>query len=477
MNMHESVESSETVDVVVVGAGDAGLMAAIEAADLGANVVVLQKLAEPGGKSALAIGSISAAGTSLQRAHGIVDDDEIHLRDLLARIQRGKIEPLSMLKLELAVRHGAAAIERLIGLGVQFSGPHPEMADELSRMHVITPDARALVSTLAQQARRRGVRIRGDWAADKLVADDSGRVIGVTGQRGTIYARRHVVLATGDFSAPPRLGEVGPIGSDRAFRPWSSGDGHYLAQSVGAKITHLDRPLRPQVRAVDWPHIEPHPSVLRAGGIIVDRNGRRVADETGDLAAAVVAAEHDRDLFLILDARVADLVATIDDDSGVARDGWLTRRKLYLATFPGVAYGYRQDVIDAGYGANGESVDALAAALGISATGLNETISAYNLAIEQNRPDEFGREARVRLSDRPGLFGCGPFRIRAILGRAGITTDEELRVLDQSGRPIRGLLAAGAVAGVTGFAYGHGYELAWAVVSGRIAGQNAAGPR
>ena len=464
----------ETADVVVIGSGDAGLMAAIEAADQGAKVIVLQKLAEPGGKSALAIGSISAAGTSMQRARGIVDNAEIHLRDLKDRIAHGTVPPLAMDKIELAVLHGAAAIERLLELNVQFSGPHPEMADELWRMHVITPDARALLSTLAQQARARGVRLRGDWSADRLLTDPTGRVIGVSGSRGDVFARQSVVLATGDFSAAPRLGEVAPEGHERAFRPWASGDGHYLAQSVGARITHLDRPLRPQLRSVDWPHIEPHPSVLMAGGIYVNRDGQRVADETRDPAGQIDRCGKDEDLFLILDAQAAGRIATAGEDTEFARDGWLTAGKLYLATFPGVAYGYLDDVIRAGYGTSASSFTDLASALGISETGLCTTVEGYNTAIREGGADEYGRTVRGELLDSPGMFGCGPFRVRAILGRAGITTDEHLHVLDGTGRPIPGLLAAGAVTGATGFAYGHGYELAWAIVSARIAGRNAA---
>lgn len=476
--MTTTAESSnaEQADVVVVGAGNAGLMAAIEAAELGARVVVLQKLPEPGGKSSLAIGSISAAGTSLQRSRGISDDARAHRRDVLDRIARGGIAPIGLDKLELVLENGAGAIERLIELGGLFSGPHPEVAGEPWRMHVVMPDARALISTLADQARRRGVRIRGDWPADRLLADAGGRVLGVSGARGVVVARRAVVLATGDFSAPPRLepGRQGPVGQERAFRSWASGDGHWMAESVGAEITHLDRALIPQLRSVDWPHIEPHPSILQAGGIYVNRRGERVVDETSSPAASIVRSGRDEDLFLILDAGAAARVATAADDSGWARDGWLRRDKLYLSTFPGVGYAYLEDVIRAGYGASAPSFRQLGGALDIAPEGLQATVDRYNAAARSGTPDELGRGVRSPLADGPGVFGCGPFRVRSILGRAGIRTDGQLQVLRGDGRPIPQLLAAGAAAGVTGFAYGHGYELAWAIVSGRIAGRTAA---
>ena len=264
---HVNDRSSErplSVDVAVVGGGNAGLSAAIAATERGARVAIVQKLPEPGGKSSLAIGSISAAGTSLQRERGIADDHERHMQDLRARIAAGGIAPLSMRKLELAVRHGADAIERLIGIGVEFTGPHPELPSETWRMQVISPDARALVQALSDRAAKLGVAVLTDWSADRLLVDgaDGSDAIGVSGARGDVFARR-VVLASGDFSAAGRLGALAPAGSEFAFRSWASGDGHLMAQSVGAQLTDLEVPLRVQLRTMEWPHIEPIPRLFR----------------------------------------------------------------------------------------------------------------------------------------------------------------------------------------------------------------------
>ena len=439
---------AETVDVVVVGAGAAGLMAAIEAADLGASVVVLQKLPEPGGKSALAIGSISAAGTALQRERGIADSTAQHRADLDRRIANGTITPLSMDKLYTVVDHGAAAVERLVELGITFSGPHPEFRDEIRRMHVVQPTTRAMVATLAQAARARGVRIRSDSPVDAFALDEDGRVVGVQGPQGRIDARAAVVIASGDFSAPSRLGLAAPTGAENAFRSWASGDGHFLAQSAGAALVNTEAPLRPQLRTVDWPHIEPHAGLFRAGAILVDRAGSRVVDELDQPALALAAADP-QDVFVIMDSTVLERIATASDDSPVARDGWLGEGKLYISTFPGVGYSYAEDVVAAGYGFVCRSLSELGSKLGISALDADDTLC--------NAP----------------YFGFGPLRAWAILGRSGVRINAELQPLAADGTPVPGLLVAGAAAGSTGFAYGHGYELAWAVVSGRLAGQLA----
>jgi fumarate reductase flavoprotein subunit len=463
----------DTYDVVVVGAGNAGMMAAIQAAEAGARVAILQKLPRPGGKSSLAIGSISAAGTSLQRARGISDDDDRHWQDLKARIAAGGIEPLSMPKLELAVRHGAETIERLVTLGVQLTGPHPELPGEAWRMHVVWPDARALVRALARRADQLGITLICDWPVDSLVVDQ-GRVVGARGPRGITLARQSVVLASGDFSAPGRLSDVSPRGSDYAFRPWASGDGQLMARAIGAALTHLGEPLRAQLRTVDWPHIEPNPKLFPAGCILVDRTGCRVADETSQPAVSVAATAADPDLFLIGDQQVIGRIPTAAEDSAHARDAWLAGGRLYLSTFPGCGYSYVEDIRAAGYGFVASSAARLAVQLGIDVAGLECTISEYNAAIDTGSPDPFGRANLGAGVREAPLLGIGPFTIRAILGRAGVRIDNSMRVLDHNDRPIPGLTAAGAAAGVTGFAYGHGYELAWALVSGRLAGATAA---
>lgn len=471
-----SASPVETVDVVVVGAGAAGLMAAIEAAELGARVLLLQKLPEAGGKSALAIGSISASGTALQSERGIDDSIERHLADLDRRIAAGTIAPLSLEKLHLVVRHGAEAVARLVELGVRFSGPHPEFPAEVRRMHVVQPDTRTMVALLAQQARVRGVRLRGDWQVDALVTDGTGRIVGVQGPRGEVHATRAVVLATGDFSSPTRLGSQSPVGSEFAFRPWASGDGHHLAEVAGGQLLNTSTPLRPQLRTVDWPHLEPQAALFAAGAILVDRAGNRVVDET-DGPAARLTQTGDPEVFVVMDRCVTDRIATAADDSAYARDGWLAPGKMYIGTFPGVAYGYVDDVVRAGYGFIRDDAASLADALGITSAGLAATVAAYGSAVHAGVPDPLGRTDRASALDQGPLFAFGPLRARAILGRSGVRTDADLRPVGEDGKVVAGLLVAGATAGVTGFAYGHGYELAWAVVSGRLAGKVAAASR
>jgi succinate dehydrogenase/fumarate reductase flavoprotein subunit len=466
--------SVDTVDVVVIGGGDAGLMAAIEAADLGASVILLQKNAELGGKSSWAIGSVTAGGTSLQAARGIQDTSEAHREDIIAWARKHGADSLPMEKLGLLIDNISAAVERLIEFGVTFSGPHPEEMHRCYRMHVFSPHPMAVVSLLGLRARERGVHIRCDAPAQALLTDDEGRVIGVRTRDRTVLARRAVVLATGDYSAPRPDGQ-GLLGNEFAFRPWASGDGQFMAGEIGAGTEGMDLPLRLDLRMIDWPHLRPEPFLFDHGAFIVTRSGKRVANEL-DLNALEIASKVDEDLFVVLDGALVDRLATAAEDGPHARDGWLKHDKLHLGTYPGVGYAYTRDVLDAAQAHHG-SIHEIAAALDMDGDALEAEVAAFGSAMRGETPDPFGRPADGRGPDGGPYLFLGPGRYRCYNGQATVSCDLEMHALRPDGSPVPGLFVAGnsATRANVGYAVGgHGYGLGWALVSGRIAGAEAA---
>jgi succinate dehydrogenase/fumarate reductase flavoprotein subunit len=474
-SMTASIRGSvDTVDVVVIGGGDAGLMASIEAADLGASVVLLQKNAELGGKSSWAIGSVTAGGTSLQAARGIQDTAEAHREDIIVWARKHGADSLPIAKLGLLIDNIAAAVERLIEFGVTFSGPHPEEMHGCYRMHVFSPHPMAVVSLLGLRARERGVHIRCDTPAEGLLTDGSGRVIGVRTRDRTVLARRAVVLASGDYSAARPNGE-GPLGNEHAFRPWASGDGQFMAAEIGAETCGMDGPLRLDLRMVDWPHLRPEPFLFEHGAFIVTRSGKRVANEL-ELNGLEIASKVDEDLFVVLDGALVDRLATAAEDSPHARDGWLRHDKLHLGTYPGVAYAYMRDVLDAAQAQHG-SIPEIAAALDMNGDALEAEITAFGSAMRGETPDPFGRPANGRGPDGGPYLVLGPGRYRCFNGQAAVNCDLWMRALRPDGNPVPGLFVAGNSAARANVGYalgGHGYGLGWALVSGRIAGTEAA---
>jgi fumarate reductase flavoprotein subunit len=471
------VVSADVADVVVVGGGDAGLMAAIEAADLGASVILLQKNAQVGGKSDWAIGSITAGGTAFQATHGIEDSPEAHRVDIFAWARKNGADPnlVPMEKLELLAAEVAATVDRLVELGVTFSGPHPEEMHTRYRMHVLIPSPMAAVALLGQCAVDRGVRIRCDTPADHLITDDDGSVIGVGTPGRDVLARRAVVLATGDYSAAGPDGN-GPLGHEFAFKAYGAGDGHRMAAAVGAATEGMDNPLRLELRMVDWPYVRPEPFIFEHGAFLVTRSGRRIANEL-DLRGLDIARTVDEDLFVVLDAALVDRLATAADDGPDARDGWLRRDKLFFSSFPQVAYAYMQDILDAGQGHHG-TVDEVADALGLDGEALTAEIATFGSAMRGETPDTYGRPANGRAPDSGPYLVVGPGRYRCFNGSATVSCDLEMHAVRPDGAPIPGLFVAGncATRANVGHAVGgHGYGLGWALTSGRLAGTRAAG--
>ena len=148
----------DSYDVLVVGGGGAGLMAAVEAAENGASVLLVERRAEIGGSTAMAVGALSAAGTALQKAAGIEDSVDAHFRDYLKFIEPGR-EP-SEYDLELTrmlVELAPSVVGRMVELGVELRGPQPEPPHTKYRMHNAVPDATAYTDALKRAAAEAGV--------------------------------------------------------------------------------------------------------------------------------------------------------------------------------------------------------------------------------------------------------------------------------------------------------------------------------
>jgi fumarate reductase flavoprotein subunit len=237
----------------------------------------------------------------------------------------------------------------------------------------------------------------------------------------------------------------------------------------------MDLPLRLDLRMIDWPHMRPEPFLFEHGALLVTRSGKRVADEL-DLQGLDLARNVDEDLFVVLDAALVNRLATAADDSPHARDGWLRHDKLHLGTYPGVGYAYMQDLLDAGQAHHG-SIPEVAAALDIDGPALEAEIATFGSAMRGETPDPFGRAAGGRAADSGPYLVVGPGRYRCFNGQATISCDLRMRALRPDGHPVPGLFVAGNAATRANVGYavgGHGYGLGWALVSGRIAGTEAA---
>jgi hypothetical protein len=238
----------------------------------------------------------------------------------------------------------------------------------------------------------------------------------------------------------------------------------------------MDGPLRLELRMVDWPYVRPEPFLFEHGAFLVTRSGRRIANEL-DLRGLDIARTVDEDLFVVLDAALVDRLATAADDGPGARDGWLRHDKLFVSSFPRVAYAYMQDILDAGHGHHG-TVDEVADALGLNGAALTAEIATFGSAMRGETTDPHGRPANGRAPDGGPYLVLGPGRYRCFNGHATISCDTEMHAVRPDGTPVPGLFVAGNCATRANVGYalgGHGYGLGWALTSGRLAGMRAAG--
>ena len=503
-----AVEQERQFDVVVVGGGGAGLAATVSASADGARVALLEKNTRLGGTTGLAIGSFTAPCTSLQRAAGIEDSPEAHHEDI------GKfaphLEPFNNDELRLFfTQHSGEALEWLASLGIGFYGPSPEPPNRVPRMHNIVPNAKAYVATMQKLALKQGAVIRAGCQVQRLLVDDGGRIAGVvardeaSGTEQTWRARRGVVLAAGDFANGYEVKKQfcpEEVASIEGINPLATGDGHRMAMDIGAGVANMDIIYGPEIRFIPPPRepftqlLPPNPilaklmafatnlmpqAVLRAiikrllvtwqhpetslfekGAILVNAKGERFVDETAAPELAI-PKQPDKTAFIVIDAAVAEVFSK-----------WPN----YISTAPDIAYAYVRDYkrLRADVFNEATTWADLAAKTGMDATALEKAAGLYNEAARGEGADPFGRASFGPPLTQPPFIALGPAKSWIVTTEGGLRISKGFQVLKEDGEVIPGLYAAGCT-GLGGMVmWGHGLHIAWAVTSGRLAGQNAA---
>jgi flavocytochrome c len=444
-------------DVVVLGAGGAGLMAAIEAAGAGSRVLLLESTSRIGGSSAISGGSIVFAGTDFQTKMGIRDSTGLLYDDFMA-IGRYRNVP------ELVRTYADNQLDaylQLKKLGVVFKmvvlgeGSAP-------RTHRVNPAK--LILLLRKEAARLGVEMMLETPATRLIRNAEGRIIGVRAAQGgrelIIRARRGVVVCTGGFSNNPEMLEDFKIGFSkvRSFAaPGHRGDGLKMLIGEGACLKDL-----PSLKASYSTHPKSRPgkrqavNTYRVGAILINKHGKRFVNEGlgHKELPEFTLKQPDGIVFELFDAKIAPEAAAramqIEEQD---LDRWALK---------------------------GSTLGELAGKAGLPAEALRETVASYNRYAEAGRDPEYGRTGQVGGLGKLIRIDAPPFYlvegISAILGTyCGAQVDSHARVLNVYGEPIPGLYAAGEVmGGLHGDGYMTGTALGKALIFGRIAGRNAA---
>jgi succinate dehydrogenase/fumarate reductase flavoprotein subunit len=409
-------------DLIVVGAGAAGLAAANRAADLGGRVLVLEKGQAAGGSAALSAGILWTAPNL----------------EVLRRIQPDGDPVLG----PLVVEGYEQAVQDVRDAGVTVSD---EWLDHLEWGRACKVDILDLIAKWSAKVDATGGGLLTSVTDAELILED-GRVAGVTfvhnGERKTAFSQA-TVLATGGFQGDPELKQkfIGNGADDIAVRsnPQSVGDGFRLgAAAGGATSRHLSGfyghtlpsplPVSPEVflRLTLY---------FSAYGIMVNRLGRRFTDESlGDeVSNQAVVREPGRRGVLIWDDEVQQKRAlAVPYPSGMALDRHAEATKLGART------------------AETETLEELlevVAGWGVDRAGLAQTLENYQRA---SNGESVSLDAP--LPERPSPLKKGPFRAVEFqpcitIPFGGLRVNGDSQVLDRDNRPISGLFAAGADAG------------------------------
>ncbi|MGE0226533.1 MAG: flavocytochrome c [Acetobacteraceae bacterium] len=446
-------------DLVIVGAGGAGLVAALTAADAGADVLLLEKMPVPGGSSRICGGLLAFAGTDIQQAHGIEDSSELLFQDLM-EVGRHENDPAIV---GAYTDNQLDTYRWLCGQGVQFaSRPDASSGQSVPRCHVVDPDA--MIGVLAANARRRPNITFVTGVSAKRLLRTGNRVTGVRvehdGATMDVTARKAVLLTSGGFT---RNAELLKTFVPKQAKAWVSGgegntgDGLLMAWQMGANIRDVA-----YIQGTFGKHPTNHTcrhSLLAVykGAIAVNQQARRFVDESLSYKLLGTASlEQDGDYtWQIFDQPIYDAheeEVSIFDVRHRHADGMLIE-----AT----------------------ALDELAARTGLNATALKETVARYNANVRAGGDPDFHRRHLVHNHGTLVPIETPPFYAHASTAAlygtyCGVTVDPSMQVLDVFGEPILGLRAAGEiVAGFHGAAYMTGSALGKAVIFGRLAARAA----
>lgn len=491
-------DSTVDADVVVVGAGGAGMTAAITAAAEGKSVVILESQSMVGGNSVRATGGMNAGKTVYQdenefgesagvektlktAAEKYADNETITalaktVSEQWAAYQAnptGYFDSIELMELDTMIggkgindpelvetlcANSADAIDWLDEHGITLHNVSSFGGASVKRIHrPVNAEGKTvsvgsyMIPLLQENCEKAGVKMMLDTTATEILTDANGAAVGVkatgaSGETVTVNAKA-VVLATGGFGAnldmvvkyKPEL-----KGFMTTNAPGIQGQGIEMAQAIGAATVDMDQiQIHPTVEANTAALIT---EGLRGdGAILINEEGQRFIDEVGtrDVVSAAEIAQTGSYSWLVVDQAMADASSVI------------------------------QGYIKKGYTVTGATYEELGKAMGVDAAAFAETMEKWNGCVEAKNDPDFGRTSFANpLNTAPYYAVKVTAGVHHTMG--GLKINANTEVLNEKGEVIPGLFAAGEVTGgVHGANRLGGNAVADFTVFGRIAGAAA----
>lgn len=452
----------EKYDVVVVGAGTSGLVAANRLAEEGKNVIVFEKMDIPGGAMATTYSGIMSSYSELGKNYGLGREEATPSwnKELLMPIfekyiheeydRFDKAQPYQHVMMDASGK----VVDWLHGMGVGFAS----MGNfEGGLQYGFTPylapgcyqgGAGYALMYLAERLEQRESKVIYSTPVTELTTNDNGDVIGVVakGEDGRTWkvSADAVVMATGGFASNEEMiKEYYPQYAKYKFNSvaGSTGEGIKMAEEIGAGIECMGRPLGAFMSEYGS-NYELAFMHVSTPGIMVNVNGNQfgniMSSNHKTLAEALVNPENKETFYYVFDDSGAE--STKDFDA-------------YGLSYKSI---FERDQVK-----RYDSVEQASEELNLP--NLAETIETHNKLALAGEKDEFGRSNLPYIETRDGIW---MLRVMPTfyLTTGGIAIDTEARVLDEEGNTIKGLYAVGDVTGSIeekdGKEYGNGFDAA-----------------
>ena len=443
-------EKTIDTEIVIIGAGGAGMSAAIMVHQAGKEFVLLEKMPYAGGNTTKATGGMNAAETHYQKEQGIEDSTALFAADTM---KGGHALNDPELVATLANR-SAEAIDWLDTIGASLPKISYSGGASVNRIHAPEDGSGVggyLVDRFSAKLDELGVQIMFNTAATELLTDAEGKICGVKAEgedNNYVINCKAVILATGGFGANEDMyTQYRPDlkGTVTTNAPGATGDGIVMAQALGADLVDIEQiQLHPTVEQTTSILITE--SVRGDGAILVNQSGVRFTNEllTRDAVSAAELEQEGQYAWIIFDQNLRDhLKAT-------------------------------EKYVKSGITVQADTIEGLAELLAIDPATLAKTLEDWNGYVKNQRDPDFGRTTGMDAD----LTTPPYYAIKIAPGihhtMGGVKINTAAQVINTEGQAIPGLFAAGEVTGgVHGGNRLGGNAVADIVIFGRIAAESA----
>lgn len=451
----------QNYDVVIIGGGGAGLSAAIEAKEKGADVVVLEKMSGIGGNTLVSGGGLNVPGTRQQKEEKVEDSVDLFIKDTLEGGSNISDKNLVRVMAENALET-ANWLES--NVGVEFMEDRLQQFGGHSVPRALIPknnNGVELIGKLSKKAIDLGVEIKTETKAEYLIKDGD-KVIGVkasnkAGQNLTFNASKGVVIASGGFGANEEMRVKYDPDKDGKYKTTdvagTTGDGIIMAEELGADLIHMEH-------IQTYPTCNPKTGIMSYvansrfdGAILVNQEGERFVEEMDrrDVISEAILKQTDNIAYLVWGQEVEK----VGNMTKVHENEYKMLEEMDLI--------YKAD-----------NLEDLAEYFNIDEANFLKTIEKFNKFVDDGEDKDFNhRNLNNKINEGPFYIEKVTPSIHHTMG--GLVINENAEVLNSKGEVIKGLYAAGEVTGgIHGANRLGGNAVTDVLVFGRIAGKNAA---